>query len=122
MLNLNTVMISSEDPKTLAQFYGKVLGDPAWSGGEFVAFRAGQGYVLIGPHSEVKGRNEMPGRLIFFFEADDVKAEFERLKGLGVEVQQEPYQPDEDPEGWLATLVDPDGNFFQLSSPMPEGM
>jgi catechol 2,3-dioxygenase-like lactoylglutathione lyase family enzyme len=33
-------------------------------------------------------------------------------------VVQEPYQPDEDPEGWIATFSDPDDNYFQLLSPM----
>ena len=120
MLNLNCVMISSENPAALVEFYGKVFGEPGWTGGEFVGFRAGQGYVMVGPHSDVKGSNEMPGRLIFVLETEDVKGEFERLKGLGVRVQQEPYPPGEAPDGWLATLADPDGNYFQLASPMPE--
>ena len=30
---------------------------------------------------------------------------------------QEPYQMGEDP-GWIATLSDPDDNYFQLMSPM----
>jgi len=54
------------------------------------------------------------------FETTDVKGEFDRLKALGATVQQEPYQPG--PAGgemWLATLADPDGNYFQLASPMP---
>jgi predicted enzyme related to lactoylglutathione lyase len=119
-LNLNSVMISSEDPKALVDFYTKVLGEPGWTGGEFVGFQAGSGYLVIGPHSEVKGRNEMPGRFMFFLETEDVEGEFKRLKGLGVQVQQEPYSPGENAEGTLATLIDPDGNFFQLASPMPE--
>jgi hypothetical protein len=35
-------------------------------------------------------------------------------------MQREPYQPG--PAGgemWLGTLADPDGNYFQLASPMP---
>jgi hypothetical protein len=45
---------------------------------------------------------------------------FERIKGLGVAVEQEPYQPDGvDGDFWLATFKDPDGNFFQIASPMP---
>jgi hypothetical protein len=32
---------------------------------------------------------------------------------------QKPYQPDEDPEGWIATFADPDDNYFQLVSPFP---
>ena len=110
MLNLNSVMISSEDPGPLVEFYSKVFGEPGWTGGDFTGWKAGSGYVMVGPHSDVKGRNETP----------DVQAEFARLKGLGVQVQQEPYQPGENPDGWLATLVDPDGNYFQLASPMPE--
>ena len=41
------------------------------------------------------------------------------LADLGVTVVQEPYQPGGAPEMWLATFEDPDGNYFQLASPMP---
>lgn len=121
MLSLNTVMINSEQPEVLSDFYTKVLGEPGWNDGGYVGWQAGAGWLMIGPHSEVKGTNEMPGRIIVNFETPDVKAEFARLKDLGVTVQQEPYQPGPgDGEMWLATLADPDGNFFQLASPMPE--
>jgi predicted enzyme related to lactoylglutathione lyase len=43
----------------------------------------------------------------------------QRLKAAGAMVVQEPYQPDEDPEGWIATFADPDDNYFQLVSPFP---
>jgi predicted enzyme related to lactoylglutathione lyase len=120
MLNLTTIMINSEDPAGLSSFYRKVLGEPAWEDGTYVGWQAGSGMLMIGPHSEVKGSNEMPGRIIVNFETPDVKAEFDRLKGLGVRVVRDPYQPGEDAgEMWLATLADPDGNFFQLASPMP---
>lgn len=118
MLNLNSVMISSEDPEPLVAFYTKVFGEPGWTGGGFTGWKAGNGHVMVGPHSEVKGPNEMPGRFIFFLETEDVQAEFDRLKELGATVQQEPYRPGEAPDGWLATLADPDGNYFQLASPM----
>jgi predicted enzyme related to lactoylglutathione lyase len=120
MLNLSTVMISSEDPKGLSAFYTTVLGEPAWDDGGYVGWQAGNGMLMIGPHSDVKGRNEMPGRIILNFETPDVKAEFERIKGLGVTVQHEPYQPGGGAEDlWLATFEDLDGNYFQLASPMP---
>jgi predicted enzyme related to lactoylglutathione lyase len=69
----------------------------------------------------VKGRNDTPGRIILNFETADVAGEFERIKGLGATVKQEPYQPGEATTGefWLATFEDPDGNYFQLASPMP---
>ena len=120
MLNLQSVMIGSEDPKALSDFYAKVLGKPAWEDGGFAGWQAGSGMLMIGPHSDVKGMNEMPGRIILNFETPDVKTEFERIKGLGVRVQQEPYQPGGGaPEMWVATFEDPDGNYFQLASPMP---
>ena len=48
-----------------------------------------------------------------------MQAEYERLRGLGVGVYKEPYRPAEAADLWLATLEDPDGNYFQLASPMP---
>jgi predicted enzyme related to lactoylglutathione lyase len=119
MLNLSTVMIGSEGPKALSEFYAKVLGEPAWQDGGYVGWQAGNAMLMIGPHSEVKGQNEMPGRIILNFETPDVQAECERLRGLGVPVYKEPYRPAETADMWLATLEDPDGNYFQLASPMP---
>ena len=120
MLNLSTVMIGSEDPKALSEFYTKVLGEPAWQDGGYVGWQAGNATLMIGPHSEVKGRNETPGRIILNFETPEVQGEFERIKGLGATVVREPYQPGGGPpEMWLATFEDPDGNYFQLASPMP---
>ena len=37
------------------------------------------------------------------------------IKALGAKVIRAPYQMG---EGWIATLADPDGNFFQLMTPM----
>jgi predicted enzyme related to lactoylglutathione lyase len=119
MLNLSSIMIGSEDPKALSEFYTKVLGKPGWEDSGYTGWQAGKGMLMIGPHSEVKGRNETPGRIILNFETPDVKLEFDRIKGLGVTVEREPYQPDGDAGMWLATFEDPDGNYFQLASPMP---
>lgn len=61
--------------------------------------------------------------MIWNLESADVKGDFERLKAAGAEVVREPYVPDgmpEGAEGWIATLADPDGNYFQLMSPMDE--
>ena len=119
MLNLRTVMLGSDDPKALSAFYTKVLGKPGWEDAGYTGWQAGDAMLMIGAHSEVKGRNEMPGRIILNFVTPDVKAEFERIKGLGTTIHREPYQPGAAPEMWLATFEDPDGNFFQLASPMP---
>ena len=123
MLNLNMVMINSEHPAELADFYRKVLGTPAWDQDGFVGWQVGGGGLMVGPHSDVKGPNEMPGRIMPTFEAQDVKAEFARLKDAGGRVVAEPYQPGQGGDDmWLATLADPDGNYLQLASPMPADM
>ena len=41
-----------------------------------------------------------------------------RLVAAGATAVQEPYHPGEAPDVWIATFADPDGNYFQLLSPM----
>ena len=119
MLSLNTIMINSADPAVLTDFWTKVLGEPGWQDDTYAGWQAGSGMLMVGPHSEVSGTNREPGRIIVNFETPDVQGEFARLKGLGVTVAHEPYQPGAaGGEMWLATLADPDGNLFQLASPM----
>ncbi len=119
-LNLNNVMLNSEDSKALAGFYSKVLGDPNpdWSdeANGWFGWQVGDGSIAIGPHSEVKGRSQEPARVMLNFETADVKSEFERIKGLGAQVVAEPYEPGGG--GMLmCTFADPDGNYFQLATP-----
>lgn len=119
MLGLDSVLLFSENPARLTEFYTKILGGKTdWSGGDFAGFKAGNGYLIIGPHDKVKGKNETPERMMINFAAEDVKTEFNRIKGLGATVVAEPYQPKEEPSMWLATFADPDGNYFQLGSAM----
>ncbi len=118
-LNLNSIMLGSEDSKRLADFYTEILGaaNPDWSdpASGWFGFRAGDGSLAIGPHSDVQGRNAQPGRIMLNFAIADVKGEFDRIKGLGAEVVAEPYAPGEGMT--MCTFADPDGNYFQLSSP-----
>lgn len=119
MLNLNSILVFSENPSALVDFYKKVLeSEPEWSGGDFHGFKAGVGYLIIGPHDKVHGKNSSPERIIFNFETTEVAGEFERIKGLGATAIKEPYHPSEEEKMWLATLADPDGNYFQLATPM----
>jgi len=115
MLELNYIMIGSEQPKVLAEFYRKVLGKPAdWEEDGWYGWQAGNTYLAIGAHSEVKGKAKEPQRVILDFTTKEVKKEFERIKKLGAKVIKEPYEMD---VAWIATLADPDGNYFQLMSP-----
>jgi hypothetical protein len=56
-MNLNGILIGSEDPQRLTAYYTRLFGEPGWAGGDF--------------------------------------------------------------RGWIATLADPDDNYFQLVSPIP---
>ncbi|OGG16728.1 hypothetical protein A3D77_04800 [Candidatus Gottesmanbacteria bacterium RIFCSPHIGHO2_02_FULL_39_11] len=76
------------------------------------------GYVTIGPHDKVKGKSVHPERLQFNFETKEVEKEFERIKTLGTAVIAKPYHPMEEENGTIATFADPDGNYFQLVTPM----
>lgn len=118
MLNLNSVMLGTKQTQALAAFYEKVLGRPADMVDQengFYGWQVGSAYLSVLDHSEMMGKTKDPGRVIFNFETTQVKEEFARLKTLGATVISEPYQMG---EAWIATLADPDGNFFQLVTPM----
>ena len=118
MLNLNSVMIGTKQLKVLASFYEKVLGKPAEMVDEahgFYGWVAGASYFSLLDHSEMVGSTKDPGRVMLNFETAQVKEEFERIKALGGKVIREPYEME---GGWIATLADPDGNYFQLVTPM----
>jgi predicted enzyme related to lactoylglutathione lyase len=122
-MNLNSVLIGSENPQSLAAYYTKLFGEPTWDQGGYIGWVLGSGAVTVGPHDQVKGKNSEPGRVIWNIETADVKSEFDRFVAAGATVVQEPYSPGEEAdEGLIATFADPDGNYFQLMSPMsPEG-
>ena len=118
-MNLNSILIGSEEPGRLVAFYKKLFGDPTWEDNTYAGWQIGSGILSVGPHDEVKGGNEQPGRLIWNMESSDVRGDFERLKAAGATFVQEPYNPGGDgDEMAIATLADPDGNYFQLVSPM----
>ena len=121
-MNLNSVLIGSEDPKPLVDYYTKLFGAPSGSEGGYTWWQLGTGGFTVSQHSEVKGKNPSPGRTIWNIETADVKSEFDRLVGAGATAVQEPYAPGGEDMGLIATLADPDGNYFQLMSPMdPSG-
>ncbi len=118
MLNLNSIMIGSENAKKLADFYELTIQkkadmeDNGWYG-----WQIGSCFLSIGSHSEVKGTSKEHSRIIINFETKEVKEEFERIKEVGAKVIKEPYEMG---GMWIATFEDPDGNYFQLMSPWEE--
>jgi predicted enzyme related to lactoylglutathione lyase len=118
-MNLNSILIGSEDPAPLIEYYTKLFGEPTWADGSYAGWLIGSGLVSVGSHSEVHGKSDQPGRLIWNIESADVKGDFERFKAAGAIVVREPYAfGDDENQADIATLADPDGNYFQLVSPM----
>lgn len=117
-MNFNGILIGSEDAPRLAEFYTKLFGKPGMEEGGYSMWQIGSGGISVGPHDQVHGKNSEPGRLIWNIESSDVKGDFEQLKAAGATVVREPYGMEEAPGMWIATFADPDGNYFQLISPM----
>lgn len=117
-MNLNGILIGSEDPQRLVDYYTRLFGAPGFAEGGYSSWQIGNGLVTVGPHDEVKGKSAHPGRVIWNIESPDVKGDFERFKTAGATVIREPYTMGEGYEGWIATFSDPDDNYFQLMSPM----
>ena len=120
-MKLSGILIGSDNPQRLVEFYKRVLGEPGWDEAPYTGWMVGSGTVMVGPHDEVHGANREPGRVNWNFEAEDVGAEFERIRATGATVVREPYNPmgpDATQDFFLATFADPDGNYFQLMSPM----
>jgi predicted enzyme related to lactoylglutathione lyase len=111
-------MIGTKQLKALATFYEKVIGKPADmvdNENGFFGWQVGSAFLSVLEHSEMGGSSKDPGRVMFNFDTTQVKEEFERIKAIGATVIREPYEMG---GGWIATLADPDGNYFQLVTPM----
>jgi len=116
MLNLNSVMLGTSQIEAMAKFYEELVGRKAdmiesdWHG-----WSIGNAFLSIGAHSEIHGEAKDPQRIMFNFETKEVKEEFERISKInGAKVIKEPYEMG---DAWIATLADPDGNYFQLMTP-----
>ena len=111
-------MICSKQSAALSAFYERVLGksaDMADAENGFYGWQVGSVYLMILDHSQMVGKTNDPGRVMLNFQTEQVQEEFDRIKAAGAEVIKEPYEMG---QGWLATLADPDGNYFQLVTPM----
>src|SRR5438067_94533 len=94
MLSFNSVLVFSENPKKLAEFYKNVFEkDAEWAEGEYAGWNVGSGHIIVGPHSKVKRKSKNPERIIINFETKEVEKEFKRIKELGAKVVAEPYHP-----------------------------
>ncbi len=120
-MDFNSILIGSDDPARLVEYYTKLLGAPAFSDGGYTAWQVGAGWVTLRAALRGQGRAmPSPAGLIWNIETKDVKGDFERMKAAGAIVVREPYDFDADGQittTSIATFADPDGNYFQLMSP-----
>ena len=63
MLDLRSILVFSEDPRKLSDFYKKVFQkDPDWVMEGYYGFTVGKTFLTFGPHDKVKGKNPNPDR------------------------------------------------------------
>ena len=120
-MNFNSILIGSENPGALVEYYTKLFGEPWFQGEGYAGWKLGEGFVTVGPHSEVHGKNAHPGRMLWNMETSDVRGDFAKLKAAGAIVIRDPYEYEGEPGASIATFADPDDNYFQLMTPMDMG-
>ena len=116
-MNFNSILIGSDNAARLTEYYTKVLGAPTMSEEGYTTWVLGKGGVTVAAHSEVHGSNGQPGRFIWNIESNDVQGDFNRMRDAGAIVVREPYEFEGMAGTWIATLADPDNNYFQLTTP-----
>lgn len=108
-------MLGTNQPVVMASFYETVFGKkPDMVEGEWSGWSVGVGFFSVGRHSEMKGKSTEPGRIMFTLETEEVQEEYDRMISAGVVSVKAPYEMG---DMHIATLADPDGNYFQLMSP-----
>jgi predicted enzyme related to lactoylglutathione lyase len=116
---IDSILVGSANAEKLAKFYHDVVGLKAMEEFEMgeddekgFNFQLKNIAFTIMDHSQVKGKNTGPERILINFEVDDIEKEAARLKNAKVKVKQDIYHLEG--YGYIATFIDPDGNFFQL--------
>ena len=104
----------------MRRFYVEVLGlTPRTLRDGFVSFQWGlephDTRLTVTVHSEVAGGATDPVRILLNLGVDDIEAGAARIRAAGGTFLRAPTQ--ERFGGYIATLVDPDGNHVQLMQP-----
>lgn len=119
ILGLEAVLLFSQNPRKLADFYREKVGLKQTMEMEIGEKEEGFSFDMKGSanlyilhHSKVKGNNSQPERFMFNLEVDDIEKEVKRLKDAGVKLIADIYHVEE--YGMIATFEDVDGNYFQF--------
>lgn len=117
---LEGILLSSEKPRKLAEFYRDKVGltltmemEIGDKGEEAFSFeKLGGSHLYIIYHSKVKGKNRQKSRIMFNLEVDNIEKEVKRLVKSKVKKVKDIYHIQD--YGLIATFEDVDGNYFQL--------
>lgn len=117
---ISTILIWSENWKTLAEWYQETFNlqlveeiNHPQDTGRLFEFPEGGVWLWIGQHSQIKGQNADPHRIMFNINVDSVDEAFDYLQKRGTKVIAKPFKaPTFDK--YFATFSDPDGNTFQI--------
>ena len=130
-MHLTHIRLLVSDFDACFRFYRDVMGlEAVWGeeGSGYADFKVGEGLALAlferQAQAEAVGTDHLPSkatsqdRVSLVFGSDDLDADFQSLKGRGVQVVAEPADHPE----WgirVAYLRDPDGNLIEINSPIP---
>jgi hypothetical protein len=93
-MNLNGILIGSQDPQRLTAYYTRLFGEPGGAGGDFRVWQLAA--VCDRRARMIRCRPQSPAGTADLEPGDpDVHGDFQRLKAAGATVVQEPYQPGE---------------------------
>lgn len=114
---ISAILIWSQDYKKLANWYIEKFGfgvieELNYENDSGIGLNVGGSYLWIGYHSEIRGENKDPYRIMFNINVDSVNKSYDELVLKGVKFVAKPFKA---PTGkFFATFKDLDGNIGQL--------
>lgn len=121
--SVSTILIWSGDYQRLATWYKETfslkeierISHPKDTG-ILYEFPGGKPWIWIGKHSEIRGKNVDPLRIMINVNVDSITDAYNYLKAKQVTFMAEPFKaPTFDK--WFITFSDPDGNTLQCIGP-----
>jgi predicted enzyme related to lactoylglutathione lyase len=114
-MELGSVIVSTSNKEQMKHFYHEVLGIPFNAQGKLES----RGVILHPAyHNAIQGAPREPYRIMLTFDVLDIHQTTASLQQQGVVFVRLPEQ--EGWGGWIATFLDPDGNYLQLLQPADE--
>jgi len=120
---ISCVLIWSQNYQKLADWYQEVFNfkitwrveHPDDTGIEFT-LPGGNPWLWIGKHSQVKGKNKDPHRIMLNIDVDSIDETYQHLLKHKVKILAEPFKaPTFDK--WFVSFYDLDGNILQCIGP-----